>query len=131
MPFLKNYDVRLVEGLNKVSAYVKDLSCLSEDYLNMLISYEIQEINKTTKQTQLLAKINEKVFNYDLNFWRLALIKVCKKYKLHYISDKSVENSYKKIKDQHKHYKIILNNRVTIVQRNINKVNYICIYLNM
>ena len=27
--------------------------------------------------------LNEKVFNYDLNFWRLALMKVCKKYKLH------------------------------------------------
>ena len=94
----------------------------------MLISYEIQEINKTTKQTQLLAKINEKVFNYDLNFWRLALMKVCKKYKLHYISEKSVENSYKKIKDENKHNKIMLNNRISAVQRNINNVNYICIY---
>lgn len=97
IPFLNEFDPRLLIGLDKLSQYVGDLTKISNDFINSCITYNVDNLNKLNINIKI-ATINFKIFNYDKQFWNLCLIEICKMYKLPYITKKSCNNSYQLIK---------------------------------
>ena len=81
------------------------------DFKYSLSSFPIlvEELNKKSEKEQVIATINAKITNYDLALWKNAIITICKKYKLPYVSQKSIEISFEKVKSGIKKNKIILN----------------------
>jgi tRNA(Ile)-lysidine synthetase-like protein len=112
IPFLDNFDPRFLIGLDKLSKYVGDLTEISNDFIEQCIHFNIDILDKLSKNVKI-AKIDSKIIDYDKQFWNLLLIKICKKFKLRYISQKSCNNSYSLIKLNNRN-KIILSNNLYI-----------------
>jgi tRNA(Ile)-lysidine synthetase-like protein len=126
MPFLNSYDKRIITGLESVCKYTKNLSQMSNDFVEMMVNFEIEELNKKSEKEQVIATINAKITNYDLVLWKNAIITICKKYKLPYVSQKSIEISFEKVKSGIKKNKITLNQNLSIKLEN--KINIIYKY---
>ena len=112
IPFLDNFDPRFLVGLDKLSKYVGDLTEISNDFIEHCIHFNIDILDKLSKNVKI-AEIDIKIINYDKQFWNLLLIKICKKFKLPYISKKSCNNSYSLLK-LNSCSKIILSNNLCI-----------------
>ena len=98
IPFLNNFDERILNGLETLSNFVENSVKMNQDFIKMLVHYEINfdELKKNSHSVgpQTLATIHENILKYDENMWKLILTEVCSKFKLPYIKVKTCINSF-------------------------------------
>jgi tRNA(Ile)-lysidine synthetase-like protein len=102
VPFLNSFDERILNGLESLSNFIENSVKMNQDFIKMLIHYEINfedlKKNNTNVGPQTLATIHENILNYDENTWKLILTKICSKFKLPYINQKTYSKSFIKLK---------------------------------
>ena len=95
IPFLNEFDSRIIKGLIDYAHYTSVLSRVNKNAINACIEFPIDSIFdiEDTKESTTIAIIKDTALdNYQQ--WKIAINYVCNNFSLPYISQKSCENSY-------------------------------------
>ena len=109
IPSITNFDNRIIPGLQKLAQQIDSMNIIYEDYIKNMVRFS----------DVYLCKLDEKIFNYDYNFFNRVMSYVCRKKKIQYFTQKCLTYIYK---NQRKDREIKMNN-------NYNYINYL-IYKN-
>lgn len=113
IPFLNNFDERIIEGLLHLTEYTKTTSTVYNKSIDELITYH--DIYNNAND-HIICTISKKILDYDKNTWVQVFNKICRKYNIPYISKRAIFNVYE---NNNVINKFILNNQVTFDYFNI------------
>ena len=95
IPFLNEFDSRIIKGLLDYAHYTNVLSRVNKNAIKACVEFPIDSMLdiEDTKESTTIAIIKDTVLdNYQQ--WKIAINYVCKNFNLPYISQKSSENSF-------------------------------------
>jgi tRNA(Ile)-lysidine synthetase-like protein len=105
IPFLNNFDERIIIGLENLSNHIKSINKVYEEHIKMMVTFS----------DSYLCKLNKKIFDYDFEFFKSTMNYVCKTKQTPYFSKKCLEYLYNNITE----------NRVIMLSNNYCFYNYL------
>lgn len=112
IPVIKEFDPRLVDGLIGLSNYTLNTGKINQEVINYKVNYLREKIEPN--KNEQIAIIQKDILENDIFIWKNIMKNLCKKYKVHYISKKSIDVSFKLMKKIQKEKIITLNTKMYI-----------------
>lgn len=112
IPIIKEFDPRMIEGLIGLSNYTLNTGKINQEAINYKVNYLCDKIQPN--KNEQIAIIQKDILENDIFIWKNIMKNLCKKYKVHYISKKSIDVSFQLMKKIQRQKIITLNTRMYI-----------------
>ena len=97
IPFLNNFDPRIINGLIEMSQHITSMNRVYQDKISEMVIFSYDKDRLYKDKGQQICNIKKQIMEYDIYVWFDIFSYICKCLHLPYISKKSIENLYNQI----------------------------------